>query len=113
MAPVAYHLAGGTDRSLAVSLFTISWLAFTGAVLHVKSTIRERKDVRYRWASIGFHVVALAAAVLIDPTLVIPFGFLLLRAVLVPREGWRPSRIGAVEIVGSTLVLVVPLLTLT
>jgi len=112
MAPVAYHLAGGDDQSLAFALFGVSWLAFTGTVLHVKSTIRERDNPRSRVASIAFHVVALGAATWIDPVLAIPFGFLLLRAVLVPQHGWRPAQIGAVEIIGSLLVLTVPLLAL-
>jgi hypothetical protein len=112
MAPVAYHVADGTKLSLAVSVGAVSWLALVGTVLHVKSTIRERADRRFRQVSIGFHAVALAVATAIDPYLAIAFGFLLLRAVLVPRQGWRPARIGAVEGVGSILVLVVALLTL-
>jgi hypothetical protein len=105
MAPVAYRFADGSERSLAVALFVVSWLALTGSVLHVKSTIRKRDDVRYRRASIAFHSVALAIAIVIEPLLALPFGFLLIRAVVVPQHGWRPARIGAVEIVGSLLVV--------
>ena len=112
MAPVAYRLADGDDWTLALTLFVVSWLAFTGSVLHVKSTIRERDDPRYRTASIAFHALALIAATWIKPLLVIPFGFLLVRAVVVPRHGWRPAQIGAVEIAGSLLVLAVPLVAL-
>ena len=110
MAPVSYAVAGGDDRTLGATLLVICWMAFVGAVLHVKSTIRERDDARYRWASIGFHTAALVVAALISPLLLVPFGYLLARAVLVPRQGWRPARIGAVEIVGAVLVLVVPLI---
>jgi YwiC-like protein len=109
MAPVSYRVADGGDESLAAALFAICWLAFVGTVLHVKSTIRERANPRFRAISIAFHVVALGCAVRIDPWLAIPFGFLMIRSVAVPQQGWRPARIGAVEIVGSTLVLVVPL----
>ncbi len=112
MAPVAYRYADGADERLAVELFTISWLALAGTVLHVKATIRERANPRFHTASIAFHVAALAVASLIAPWLALPFGFLLLRAVAVPGRGWRPGRIGAVELVGSALVLVAPLLTL-
>lgn len=109
MAPLAFRVSGGDDATLAAALFTVSWLAFVGAVLHVKSTIRERDDPRYRRASVLFHVGAVAVAGLIEPWLLVPFGYLLARAVLVPQHGWRPARIGAVEIVGSALVLVVTL----
>ena len=112
MAPVSYRVADGADGELAATLFLICWLAFVGSVLHVKSTIRERDDPRFRTVSVAFHLVALAVALAIDPILAVPFGFLLARAVLVPRHGWRPARIGAVEVTGSVLVLVVPLLAL-
>jgi hypothetical protein len=109
MAPISYRFAGGTDQQLALELFVICWLAFAGTVLHVKSTIRERDNPRLRTTSIVFHLAALVCSVLIDPWLAIPFGYLLVRSVAVPQHGWRPGRIGAVEVVGATLVLVVPL----
>lgn len=112
MAPVSYRLAEGEDTQLALGLFIVSWLSLAGAVLHVKSTIRERDDRRYRWASIAFHVVALALAAWIEPWLALPFGYLLLRSVAVPQHGWRPGRIGIVEIIGSVLVLVTALVAL-
>ncbi len=112
MAPLAYRFAEGDDRSVASALFAVSWLALTGSVLHVKSTIRERDNPRYRSASIAFHAVSLLVAMWIEPVLAIPFGFLLIRAVVVPQHGWRPAQIGAVEIVGSLLVLTVPLIAL-
>lgn len=107
MAPLAYRVADGEQALVAAVLFVVCWLAFCGAVLHVKSTIRERDDPRYRTASIAFHAVAALVAGTLDPWLLVPFGFLLGRAVAVPQHGWRPARIGAVEIVGSLLVLVV------
>ncbi len=112
MAPVAYRFAGGDDRSLAVALLAVSWMALAGTVLHVKSTIRERDNPRYRSASITFHAMALLVAIWIEPLLAIPFGFLLVRAVVVPQHGWRPAQIGAVEIVGSLLVVTVPIIAL-
>lgn len=112
MAPVSYRIADGDDRQLALLLFTVSWLALAGAVLHVKSCIRERDDRRYRWASISFHVVALGLAAWTAPWLALPFGYLLIRAVGVPQHGWRPARIGAAEIVGSLLVVVTALIVL-
>jgi hypothetical protein len=110
MAPLAYGVADGGQVSVAALLFAVCWLAFCGTVLHVKSTIRERDDPRYRTASVAFHAVAALVAGALDPWLLVPFGFLLARAAAVPQQGWRPARIGAVEIVGSVLVLVVTLL---
>ena len=112
MAPVAYRFADGDDRSVAGALLIVSWLALAGSVLHVKSTIRERDNPRFRTASIAFHFLALIVALWIEPLLALPFGFLLIRSVVVPQHGWRPGRIGAVEIVGSLLVVAVTLVAL-
>ncbi len=112
MAPVSFRVAAGDDTQLAVVLFAVSWLFLAGAVLHVKSTIRERDDRRYRWASIAFHVVALSVTLWIDPWLALPFGYLLVRAVVVPQHGWRPGRIGVAEIIGSVLVVATSLVAL-
>lgn len=110
MAPLAYWVASGDQLGVAAELLTVAWLALVGSVLHVKSTIRERNNVRARWASIAFHAAALLIVVTIDPLYAVPFGFLLARAVAVPQRGWRPGRIGAVEIIGSVLVVTVTLL---
>lgn len=110
MSPLSYRVAGGDQTSVSLLLFAVCWFAFVGAVLHVKSTIRERDDPRYRRASVAFHVVAASVVAILEPWLLVPFGFLLFRAVAVPQHGWRPARIGAVEVAGSLLVLVVTLL---
>jgi hypothetical protein len=114
IAPVSYWvtLSGVQVTPVAAQLFVVCWLAFVGTVLHVKSTIRERSDDRYRWASIAFHSAAAAIAIWIDPIFAVAFGYLLLRAVLVPRGRWSPPLIGVVEIVGASLVLVTGVLAL-
>lgn len=89
---------------------TSIWLAvgvcatyFVGSVIHVKSLIREADDRRWRFANIGFHIVALAWGA-VAPVLLIPFGIGLARS-LVMRHPLRPGVIGAVEIVVSVAVV--------
>ena len=88
---------------------------FVGTVLHVKSLIRERGDVRYRWASLAFHLLAFAAAVWVGVALAVVFALLAVRAwllsgrVLGRTPAWHqrltPARIGVVEIVASVALL--------
>lgn len=103
MVPVVAVVAGSTPdwRPFAVVL-----LYFTGTVLFVKTMIRERGSVPYRWASIGYHLAALAAATVIDAFAAVVFAGLLGRAWLLPGRPLTPKQVGFVEIGASMLVLV-------
>ena len=62
MAPVAYWVGGGESGGTAAALFAVTALYFTGTVLYVKTMIRERGDAVFYRVSVGYHVLALAAA---------------------------------------------------
>lgn len=109
MVPVTATVAGsgsGLDsgRVSAVGLLVFGYLG--GTIPHVKSMIRERDDVRYRWASLAWHALALAGAALLGPMPGAVFALLALRAWVLPRHRLAPKWIGIVEIVASVLVLV-------
>lgn len=97
-------LGGVPDR---VWLLTaVCALVLVGSTLHVKSLLRERKDPRFAAASQRFAVLSLALAVALGwawglpggPGLVLPFGVLAARASKRDWTGWRPARIGLVEL---------------
>ncbi len=77
-----------------------------GTVLYVKTMIRERGSVGYRWASVAYHLAALAVAVVAGwgPAVAAVFALLLLRAALLPAARLTPLRVGLVELVGTLLV---------
>ncbi|MFD2766197.1 YwiC-like family protein [Micromonospora eburnea] len=77
-----------------------------GTVLYVKTMIRERDSVGYRWASGAYHVAALVAVVAAGwgPAVAGVFVLLLLRAALLPGRRLAPVRVGMVELVGALLV---------
>jgi hypothetical protein len=91
-------------------LVTACAVALVGSVLHVKSLIRERADPRYRQASRAFAIggatlVLVVAASSGEPVwAVVPFGALVVRSWFVP-AGWRPVRVGLVELAGLLLVV--------
>ncbi|MFU8849803.1 YwiC-like family protein [Micromonospora sp. SL1-18] len=77
-----------------------------GMVLYVKTMIRERESVGYRWASGAYHVAALLVAVAAGwgPAVAGVFALLLLRAALLPGRRLAPVRVGVIELVGSLLL---------
>ena len=110
MAPLAYAFGGGDDGAVAASVFAVTWLYFIGVLLYVKTVIRERGDPTYLRVSIAFHLVALAAALWINPWFALPFALYLTRALVIPQRTLRPGQIGAIEIVNSILLVVTVLL---
>jgi hypothetical protein len=95
----------GTPLGTLVTAFGAVVLYGASTVLFVKTMIRERGRPGYRHASVAFHAVALAVAVLLDPVLAVPFGAYLVRAVLLPGREIRPARVGMVELAGALLLL--------
>lgn len=100
---------------------------FVGTALYVKTIIRERTSVGYKWASVGYHVFwtlvwAVIAALIVVPeqairvpgvslraaaALTVFFAILTVRAWLLAGRKLRPRDIGIGEIVASTALLVI------
>lgn len=85
--------------------FLVTLLYFTGSLLFVRTTIRERGNRRMLAVSAGFHVAALGTATWLAPLYAVPFACYLLRAVVLPRYALSPKQIGFVEIGSSVLLL--------
>jgi hypothetical protein len=95
----------GTSPAGVLDVFALCLAYFLGTVFYVKTMIRERGNRAYwRW-SIGYHLVALAVAVWLSPWAAALFGWLLIRAALLPSRGWSPKQVGLVEITNCMLLL--------
>lgn len=94
-------------------LTVVCVLVLLGSTLHVKSLIRERRDPRFARASLALALASVPGAVALavwwgwpeGAWLVLPFGALAVRAIVVPRLSMRPGAIGAIELVCFVLVL--------
>lgn len=112
------HLGAGAWSAFAV------YLAFyAGSVPYVKTLIRERTSIPWFWGSVGYHVVAVWAAVgavqfggvhwLCIPVAV----WLLVRAYGMPSLAkhrgtpWRPKQVGKLEMLYSVFVIAAALLS--
>jgi YwiC-like protein len=83
---------------------------FVGSVIHVKSLIRESDDPRWHRADLGYHIGALATA-LLSPWLLRASVPALVRSVLL-RPTAQPAVIGMVEMLISVLVIIATLAAL-
>lgn len=106
MVLVCATVAGAPLRDVVVA-FAVVTAYLVGTVLHVKALIRERRNVRFRWASIGYHVVVLVGAFWVGVWVAAVFAALALRAFILSGRQLRPAVIGIVEIVASAAVLAV------
>jgi len=95
----------GTRPAAVLDVFVICLAYFLGTVFYVKTMIRERGNATYRRWSIGYHLLALAVAGWLGLWTGALFGWLLVRAVLLPGRGWSPKRVGLVEIANCVLLL--------
>ncbi|HEX6968219.1 MAG TPA: YwiC-like family protein [Micromonosporaceae bacterium] len=82
---------------------------FAGTVWYVKTMIRERGNAAYRRWSVGYHLAAFLAAAWAGPVLAGFFGWLLLRAAVLPRLRLSPLHVGLVEI-GNCVALIAAIL---
>jgi hypothetical protein len=96
--------AVGAPLGPVVGVAVALLLYFVGSLLYVKTMIRERGDAGYLRASIGFHVLALVAAGLLAPALLVPFGWFLARAVILPRHRPSVKQVGLLELAGSLVL---------
>lgn len=102
---VALAAAGGGDWGTAKAFFVLSLLYFTGTIFYVKTIIRERHNPRYFAMSVAYHAIlpVAAGAAYRSWTLALLFAVLLVRAVMVPRAGWKPKAAGMLEMALAVL----------
>ena len=108
LVPLTWLLAESlTALPTQVRLLTVVCaLVLFGSTLHVKSLLRERRNAAYARASRAFALASLGATVVIvwmwglpaGLALVVPFIMLTMRALKRDWSGWRPGRIGLVEL---------------
>lgn len=109
---VVATVAGHPPAAVA-GVFAVVAAYFVGTVFYVKTMIRERDNVTYRWASVGYHVVALGLMTWLNVALAPVFAAMLLRAWALPGRGLTPARVGVIEIFLSALLLAVTVIVLS
>lgn len=111
MTVVAHEAAGGQDPARAWKLAAVQLLYFAGTVFYVKSAIRERNNAGFLRLSVGMHVAAAAAVLVLSPWLALVFCALATRAAVLPRKRLSPKVIGVWEVVATIVVAMTSLAT--
>ena len=119
MTVVAYDAGPGPDLSRAWQLALVQFLYFGGTVFYVKTVIRERDNMAFRWLSAAYHLLALVIAATLFgmihhdghswPLLVV-LALLLVRAIAVPPYRPTPKPTGIGEVVATVAVATTSLL---
>jgi hypothetical protein len=98
------YLPEGRINADAILIFSASILFFIGSTFFVKSMIREKKNVNFKWISWGFHLfVPLLWLTLGEWVVAIAFLPSLIRAIIFYGKPLSPKQIGIYEIVNSAL----------
>lgn len=105
------HIGEGGDWKTSTELFLLLVSYFIGTALYVKTIIRERKNTRYYYASIIYHLIIVLFATWIKVSLAAPFLILLLRAIWLPKFELKAKQVGMAE-AGFALMLYVSVLFL-
>jgi len=104
---VAYAAGGGRDPWFAAELFALSVLYYAGTVFYVKTMIREKRNRRFYFLSVGYHMALLAvSAALFPPLMLAPFAVLLVRAAWTPRANLSIKQAGMLEFAYSAMMVI-------
>lgn len=116
LVPAAAYVSGAWDQEAVLRATLVSAGYLVGTVLVVRSVIRQRGNTAFAAVSIGFHAACtVAAALALAWPYAVYFAGLTLRAIALPlverrRAGsprpLRPVHVGIVEIVASTVLVV-------
>ncbi|WP_059173003.1 YwiC-like family protein [Bacillus sp. FJAT-27445] len=111
----AFSLAGiasaflpiGKVTEEAILVFIVSALFFIGSTFFVKTMIREKKNVQFKWISWCFHSLVLLAWLLLGKWLVaIAFIPSVARAIGFYGKNLTPKQIGIYEIINSAVFFI-------
>ncbi|MCU7556263.1 YwiC-like family protein [Macrococcus capreoli] len=87
-----------------IYVFFISFLYFVGTTFYVKTMIREKKNIKYKYLSFGYHTLGVIAAFMIHPLIGIAFIPSLIRAIVLYGKPLKPMKIGIAEIGNAVFI---------
>ena len=104
------YLSSGEINSLAITGFITTILFFIGCTFYVKTMIREKKNVTYKWISWIFHTAVIIAWIIVGEWIIaIAFMPSLIRAVYLYGKKITIMQLGIIEIINATIFFIVML----
>lgn len=101
------YLHAGKITEEALLVFVVSSLFFIGSTFFVKTMIREKRSIHYKWISWCYHTLVAAAWVVFGQWLIaLAFVPSLARAIGFYGKSLTPKQIGIFEIINSVIFFV-------
>jgi hypothetical protein len=98
------YLGKGQISFETVVIFIASVLFFVGCTFYVKTMIREKKNLKFKWISWGFHALLLIVCLAFGYWIVaIAFLPSFIRAIIFYGKTLTPMKIGIYEIINSAI----------
>lgn len=102
----SFYVGDGELNLRAAEIFSFCFLFFTGSSFYVKTMIREKKNVVYKWASWGFHLLLIIGLFIMGyPLLVIAYFPSVIRAIYLYGKSISVLKLGVLEIANSVYFL--------
>ncbi len=110
----SYYMGTGQLDTVAFLLFLVNFLYFLGSTFYVKTMIREKKNVKYKYVSWGYHIGLVAILVIIGYwQFAISFLPSVLRAILFYGKKITIKTIGIYEIGNAIFFFIVMFIVLS
>lgn len=98
------YLPNGEINRASILVFSVSILFFVGCTFYVKTMIREKKNLTYKWISWSYHIgIVLIWAIVGEWLIVVALLPSLLRAVFFYGKPLSVKKLGILEIVNATI----------
>lgn len=104
----SYYFSTGQVDHESWFVVVVSFLFFLGSTFYVKTMIREKKSMKFKYISWGYHVALLIISALLSEWVVL-LAFIpsLIRAVALPGKKLSIMQVGILEIVNAFLFFVI------
>ncbi|GGB00631.1 hypothetical protein ERX37_08465 [Macrococcus hajekii] len=101
---ISYFIGKGQMDLQMLKVFIFSFLYFLGTILYVKTMIREKKNIKYKWLSFSYHLLLVILGFRIHLLLGLAMIPSFIRAVAFYGKNYKPMKIGIVEIANACFI---------
>lgn len=107
------YLSDGKINSETIVIFITSTLFFVGSTFYVKTMIREKKNIVYKWISWIYHII-IPGIFLIIGSYIVAIAYIpsLVRAIYFYGKPYTMKQVGILEIVNAVIFFIVIAITI-
>lgn len=102
------YFYNGSINEATILIFIASIFFFTGSTFYVKTMIREKKNLQFKWISWGYHVIVPIVWFVLGQWIVgLAFIPSLIRAIYFYGKPYSAKQVGILEIVNSVIFFII------